>query len=238
MSTNAGFSAAESYFGTITGLTAKESSDGKTGSVAEAQSAIGDTIAHDEYAQLMAPSTTYAVTADVTLSSLPALGSIVGTTNKIMVTQVTVTTSAGQPPTVTISGQQVHSSATAKRTYAIEGELKARCKAQDVCTAFTAPGQSATWDFNSVTTTYSVDFVKQSVAGDIVAACATHGRIEVNATVTDAGGSASLTASNNWTITSPAAKSAPDEGYVSVTATATKWLTGSEQSGNGGGGSV
>lgn len=234
---NSGFSAAESYFGTIAGLTPKESSDGKTGSVAEAPNAFGDTIAHDEYAQLAAPSTTYAVTADVSLSSLPALGSIVGSTTKYMVTQVVVNTSAGQPPTVTISGQQVHSGATAKRTYALEGSVVARCKAQDVCGAFTAPGQSATWDFTSSTTTFSVDFVKQSVGGDIVAACATHGRIEDNVTVTDAGGAATLTAATGWTITAPAAESAPDEGYVTLTATASKFLIGTEVTGNGDGGS-
>jgi len=231
MSTNAGFSAAEEIFGTITGLTAKESSDGITGSVAEATNEFGDTVAHDEYAQLANPSVTYAVTADV--SSLPSLGDIkTWGSKKILVTQIQVTTSAGQPPSVTISGQEVHATATAKRLYAPSVNLAARCKAQDVAGAFTAPTSPAA--FNSVTTTWSVDAVTASKGGDILAACATHGRVEVNATVTDPGGTATLTATTGFTITAPAAKTKPDEGYVSVTATATKWIVGTEQ-GNGGG---
>jgi len=237
MSTNAGFSAAKEYFGSISGLQAKESSDGLSGSVAEAANAFGDTIAHDEYAQYMHPSVTYAVTGAV--STLPALGSIVTYSTgskKFMVTQIAVTTSAGQAPTLTISGEEVPSTITEKRTYAVSASVAARCKAQDVASAFTAPGQAATWDFTSITTTWSVDFVNQSVAGVIVAACATHGRVEANATITDPSGSATLTAASGWTITSPAANSSPDEGYVTLTATATKWITGTEAQANGGGG--
>lgn len=223
---NAGFSAAEEIFGAITGLQAKESSDGMTGSVAEAQNQDGDTIAHDEYAQVMAPSVTYAVNGAVT--SLPALGSIhTYKQNKIVVTSVVVSTQAGQPPTVTITGNQVHDSATEKRTYAITVNLQPRCKAQDVAGALTADEK-----FTQINTTYSADFVNATVGGEIVSACVTHGKIEVAATMTDGDGDGTITAdsSGGFTITSPVAKNCPDEGYIELSATATKFLIGTESS--------
>lgn len=219
---NNGFSAAEEIFGSITGLKAKESSDGNSGSVAEAQNEFGDTVATDEYGERCSPSVTYAVTDTVT--TLPALGSIKSWgSKKIMVTQIAVSTSAGQPPTVTISGEEVPSTLTERRTYAVTCNLAPRCKAQDVAGAF----DSANY-LTSCNTTYAVDFVNATVAGEIVSACASHGRTEVNATITDPTGSATLTAAQGFVMSSPAAKTAPDEAYVTVTATATKFIVGTE----------
>lgn len=221
---NNGFSAAEEVFGAITGLVAKESSDGATGSVAEAQNQNGDTIAHDEYGNVLAPSVTYAVTDEVT--ELPALGSIhEWNGKKIILVSAAVSTQAGQPPTVTLSGNQVHATATEKRTYPISLSLKPRCKAQDVAGAFTASDK-----FTQIDTTWSVDFVNQTVAGEIVSACVTHGRIEAAATMTDGDGTGAITASTSggFTITAPTATNNPDEGYITRTATATKFVVGTE----------
>ena len=226
---NAGFSAPVNYWGTINGLTPKSSSDGKSSSVAEAPNEYGDTVAHDVYGEVLAPSTEYAVTGDVDLSDI-VLGSIhsytIGSggsaiTKKIMLTQVAISTQAGNPPTVTISGVEVESGATAKRTYA----LTPRSKAQDVCGAFTASA-----NFTQINTTASVDPHVQTVGGTPVASDASHGRIEVQATLTDPTGNGTITAASagGFTVTASPAETDPDANYITRAATATKYLAGTE----------
>lgn len=221
---NAGFSAAEEVFGSITGLTAKSHDNGRSSALAEAMDINGDTAAHDVHSDLLAPSVEYAVTASVT--SLPALGSIVTwKTKKIMVTTIAINTQAGQQPTVTISGVEVESTATAARTYAVTVALSARAKAQDVAGAF-----SASTNFTAINTTFSIDPAIATVGGTPVASDAVHGRVEAQATMTDAAGSGSITAGSGFTITSTETESAPDADYITREATATKFLTGTEAS--------
>lgn len=226
---NAGFSAPVNYWGTINGLTPKSSSDGKTSSVAEAPNEYGDTAAHDVYGEVLAPSTEYAVTGEVDLSDI-VLGSIHthGTTanaKKIMLTTVAITTQANNPPTVTISGVEVESSATAKRTYALAGTLTPRSKAQDVCGAFAASA-----NFTQINTNAAVDPHLQTVGGSPVASDASHGRIEVQATMTDPTGNGAITAASDggFTVTASPAETDPDANYITRAATATKYLIGTE----------
>ena len=226
---NNGFSAPVNFWGSITGLTPKSSNDGKTSSVAEALNKDGDTAAHDVYNEVLNPQTEYAVTDEVDLSDI-VLGSIhsYGTSKKLMLTQVAINTQAGSPPTVTISGVEVESGASAKRTYALSGTLTPRSKAQDVCGAFTASNY-----FTQINTTASVDPHVETVGGVPVASDCTHGKIEVQATMTDPTGAATITAAANtdFTITAATAETNPDANYQTKAATATKFLTGSD--GNG-----
>ena len=230
---NAGFSAPVNFWGTINGLTPKSSGDGKTSSVAEAPNEYGDTAAHDVYGEVLAPSTEYAVTGAVDLSQI-VLGSIhsytIGDggsaeTKKLMLTTVAITTQAGNPPTVTISGVEVESNATAKRTYALTGTLTPRSKAQDVCGAFTASS-----NFTQINTNAAVDPHVQTVGGVPVASDASHGRIEVQATLTDPAGDGTITAASagGFTVTASPAETAPDANYITLAATATKYLIGTE----------
>lgn len=228
---NAGFSAAVDYFGPIDGLTAKESSENGSSSVAEASNRFGDTIAVDKYDDRKHPSVTYAVTSEV--SAFPALGSIKTSGGmKIMVTNIAITTAAGQPPTVTISGEEVPNAVSEARTYSVSATVLPRCKAQDVNNIFNDQytGQSTLVDFTSVNTTFSVDFVNQSVAGEIVAACPSKGKVEVQATLTSADGTGELSLATTRTkaTLSASSKNAPDAGYVQITATATEALVGVE----------
>jgi len=226
---NAGFSAPVNYWGNIDGLTPKSSSDGKSSSVAEAPNEYGDTAAHDVYGEVLAPSTEYAVTDEVDLSDIE-LGSIhtIGTgaaMKYLMLTTVAITTQAGNPPTVTISGVEVENGATAKRTYALSGTLTPRSKAQDVCGAFTASA-----NFTQIQTTAQVDPHVQTVGGVPVASDASHGRIEVQATMTDGAGTGTITAASGggFTVTAAPAETDPDANYITRAATATKFLTGTE----------
>ena len=226
---NNGFSAPVNYWGAIDGLTPKSSSDGKTSSVAEAPNEYGDTAAHDVYGEVLAPSTEYAVTGEVDLSDI-VLGSIhtIGTgaaAKKLMLTQAAISTQAGNPPTVTISGVEVEATATAKRTYALTGTLTPRSKAQDVCGAFTASA-----NFTQINTNAAVDPHVQTVGGVPVASDASHGRIEVQATMTDPTGNGAITAASagGFTVTASPAETDPDANYITRAATATKYLIGTE----------
>ncbi len=226
---NAGFSKAVNYWGTIAGLTPKSSGDGKTSSTAEAPNEYGDTAAHDVYGEVIAPQTEFAVTGTVNLSNI-VLGSVhdVGsgaTAKKIMLTSVSISTQAGNPPTVTISGVEVEATAMARRTYALTGTLTPRSKAQDVCGAFAASEK-----FTQINTTAQVDPHVQTVAGTPVASDASHGRIEVQATMTDGSGDGVISAatSGGFTVTAAPAETDPDANYVTRAATATKFLTGTE----------
>lgn len=228
---NAGFSAKVNYWSTISGLSPKSSSDGASNSTAEAPDEYGDTKSHDVTATVLAPSTEYAVTGEVDLEDI-VLGSIhtfgVGAdAKKLMLTQVSVNTQAGQPPTVTISGAEVESTATAKRTYPCAGTLRPRSKSQDVCGAFTASDK-----FTTINTTFAVDPHVQTITGVPVSSDASHGRIEVQATMTDGSGDGVISASSSggFTVTASPAETAPDSNYITRAATATKYLAGTEAS--------
>lgn len=225
---NDGFSAAEDYFSPNAALQAKSSQDGKTSSLAECPDEYGDTVAHDVYGELLNPSVEYVVKSAITKSStLVTLGSIhtVGT-KKVMLTTCVVTTSANNPPTVSLSGVEVEAGATAKRTYAVKIDLLPRSKAQDVAGAFTASSK-----FTQITTTFSVDPHVQTVGGVPVASDASHGKVEVAATMTDGDGTGTITAATagGFTVTVVPAESDPDANYITRTATATKFLTGTEE---------
>ena len=234
---NDGFSAAEDYFSPNAALEAKSSKDGKTSSLAEAHNDCGDTVAHDVYGELLNPSVEYVVKTAITKSTtLVTLGSIhtVGT-KKVMLTSCVVTTSANNPPTVTLSGVEVEATATAKRTYPVKIDLLPRSKAQDVAGAFTASSK-----FTQITTTFSVDPHVQTVGGTPVASDASHGKIEVAATMTDGDGTGSITAATagGFTLTTVPSEDAPDAGYITRSATATKFLTGEEASTSNGSGAA
>ena len=222
---NAGFSSPTNYFGSITGLTPKSSQDGATSQLATAMNDVGDVAAHDIYAERIAPSTDYAVTDEVDLSDIE-LGDIVTSGGKsIMITQVVVNTQAGQMPTVTISGIEVESGATAQRTVACVGTLLPRSRAQDVAGAF---GSSTS--LTQCNTTFKLETALAEVKGDVKASDTYDARIEVAGTWTDPAGSLAPTAGTNFTITTAAASSSPDVDYRSVTATATKFLELSDTS--------
>lgn len=226
---NKGFSAAadKNIFGTIAGLTPKTYNDGKTSNVAECPDEYGDTAAHDVYGEVLAPSVEFVVTAAIAkTTTLCVLGSIHDHGGKkIMLTTCAVSTGANNPPTVTLSGVEVEAGATAKRTYAVKIDLTPRSKAQDVAGAFVASSK-----YTQINTTFSVDPHVQTVAGTPVASDASHGKCEVQATMTDGDGTGTITAAptGGFTVTAAPAESDPDANYITRTGTATKFLTGTE----------
>lgn len=223
---NAGFSApSSSGFPSVTGLVAKSSEAGKSSQLATALNTDGDIAAHDVYGETEAPSCEFIVTDEVDLSDIE-LGEVNG---GIMLTQIVVTTQAGQMPTVTMQGQKIESGGTAQRTYPISGTIKPRSKAQDVAGAF-----SSSDTLTACTTTYRVEPHFADLKGEHKASDCSDGRIEAQGTWTCPSGAISPTAGSNFTITTAATNSNPDSDYVTVTATATKFIEGTEQSAGSG----
>ena len=219
---NAGFSAPLSgKFPSVAGLKAKESEAGVASSLATAVNNVGDVVASDVYGETENPSCTFVVETDADLSAI-SLGSVTG---GIMLTQVVVTTQAGEHPTVQMSGVKIEEGGSAQRTYPLSGTVKARSKAQDIAGAF-----SASEKMTSCTTTFSVQPHMATVKGVPVASDCSDGRCEVNATLTDPDGSATLEPTGSFVVSSAATSTQPDSDYVSVTCTAVKFLTGSESS--------
>ncbi len=224
---NAGFSAKRNFWGLTTGLAVKSSNDGASSSVAEAVDEYGDATNRDVYGQVFSPSVEYLVTGTVDLSAI-SLGAVVtfGTganAKSLMITQVVVKTAAGEIPTITVSGVQVESAATSRRTYALSGTVLAKARAQDVASAFA----NAT-PLREVTTTFSVDPHVQTVAGVPVFSDASHGVVEVSASMSDPSGEFAFAARSGWQLTAVQAENDPDADYQSKTATATMSLAGSE----------
>lgn len=236
---SAGFSAAVDYFGLETEgkLKLLSSNDGATGQMAEAPDEYGDTKAIDVYGQVLAPSCEYVVVGAITFGTGTGnigikLGDIKsatigGTTKKVMITQVQINTSAGGNPTISVSGVEVQSGATALRTYLLTGSIGPRHKPQDPFGALTANSQ-----FSQINSTASVDPHITTVTGTPVYADASHCILTVQATLIDYTGTETIavtTAANSgWQITSPVASSNPESGYIERTATLTKALSGSE----------
>ena len=227
---SSGFSAPTNYWGTITGLTPKSSNKGAQNSVAEAKNAKGDVVASDTFGQTLAPSVDFVVTDDFeNTNNVILLGKIFsfeiasGTTRKFMLTQVVVTTSAGTPPTVTISGVQVENAATTKRTYPISLNLSPRSKAQDVAGAFTGNVK-----FTQIVTTFSVDPVVQTVGGWPVSSDCANGKVEVAGSFVYSSTSQSWGKANGWDTITQVDESAPDGDYIARSLTCTKYLSGTD----------
>jgi len=225
---NAGFSAKKNYWG-LTGLSIKTSNDGNSASVAEAVNEYGDPTYRDIFGQTLNPSVEYLVIGSFNLASI-ALGTVVtfgtgASAKKLMMTQVVVKTAAGELPTITVSGVQVESEASSRRTYSLLGTVLPRARAQDVAGAFTS-----STNFREVTTTFAITPHVQTVAGNPVASDGSHGTVEVSVSTSDPTGEFSFTAATGWDITGVQTENSPDADYISKTATATKSLTGTEPS--------
>ncbi|MBP5510632.1 MAG: hypothetical protein J6Z49_06920 [Kiritimatiellae bacterium] len=184
MSAN-GFSVPVSFWGSISGLTVKNSEEGYHIELATAQDSNGDTIAAENYGGTYAPKSTYVVTGEVNLANL-ALGTVYtgeigGINRKFMLTNVVIETGAGESPTVTLSGTEVESSAVTQRTYRLCGTLTPRVRSQDVAGAFANTSEN----MKSVKTEFDCNVAEATVSGIPVASGVCNARVTVSATFID-----------------------------------------------------
>lgn len=138
------------FFGLATaanGLEVTESNENKTASTAEGHNEKGDVVAFEVFGETMSPSNSYVLGKDLTLSTLPKCGApITGPTGytgkKFTLGSITISTSAGAPPTIQATGEEIPSGTThSDCTYTFPSTTLKLCHhAQILWDAFTLGG--------------------------------------------------------------------------------------------------
>lgn len=144
------FQAKTDFFGLVTqsnGLEVTESNENKTASTAEGHNEKGDVVAFAVFGETMSPECTYVLGKDLTLSDLPKCGGIIAgtgdySTKKFTMGSITINTSAGTPPSIQASGEEIPASTThSDCTYTFPSTTLKLCHhAQTLWNAFTLGG--------------------------------------------------------------------------------------------------
>lgn len=225
---NAGFNAATDIFSMGTKWGVRSANENRSGSTAECPNSLGDITHRDQYADRVAPSAEYVLEDDVV--GLPDLGTVVTIgNNKVAINSITVKTSKGAAPTASVSGVQVSSDATTKRTYACGMiNLSARHKAQDILGWL---GQTPPTTLTEATFTFSCDITLADPKGSIANFDVSNGKVVASYTHTTGDGSAVSAPSvtgNTRVVSAPVSKDSPENDYTTTTYSVTDSLTGEE----------
>lgn len=227
---NAGFNAATDIFSMGANWKVQSNSMNPSGSVAECPNSMNDVTHRDAYGVRIAPSAEYTLIADV--EELPDLGSIVTIdTKKVMITQISIKTAKGAAPTASVSGVEVESGATAKRTYSCgEIELSARHRAQDILGFL---GSTTPTTLTESTFTFSVQPSLAEPQGTVYNSDCGDGRVVAQFTHTSGTGappSAPTVSGTAQVLSEPVSKTSPENDYVTVSYAVTDSLTGTDAS--------
>lgn len=166
------------YFGLATaGFEVASTSENRSIGTAEAQGDDGFVVAVESFGEKLAPSCEYVVTADATLSGV-VLGSVTTIDGKtIALGNVSITTKAGQAPTMSASGQQIEEDGKAHCTCTLGAiALSGLFHAQDFGLFTVTSGQltDSTFSAEGSIGTAEVDGVVKSsdlVGGKVTVSC-------------------------------------------------------------------
>ena len=220
------------FFGltSTAGVVITESNENKTASTAEGHNEKGDVVAFEVFGETMSPQCSYVLSADASLASMKCGTVIAGTGDyagkKFTLGNVTINTSAGSPPTIQASGEEIPSTATTSDcTYTFPAStLKACHHAQILWGAFTLGGdgnylQQANYTAGGTISRATKD--GKTVSFDVV-----DGKLEASLTIIQTGDTApTVTAGTDWTSTAPLNCSNPDADYPSWSCTLSRYLT-------------
>lgn len=225
---NAGFNAATDIFSMGAEWGVRSANENRSGSTAECPNSLGDITHRDQYADRVAPSAEYVLEDDV--DKLPDLGTVVTIgNNKVAINSITVKTSKGAAPTASVSGVQVSSDATTKRTYACGTiNLTARHRAQDILGLL---GSTTPTTLTEATFTFSCDITLADPKGSIANFDVSNGKVVASYTHTTGDGSAVSAPSvtgNAKVVSAPVSKDSPENDYTTTTYAVTDSLTGTD----------
>jgi len=254
---NATFNQAVDYFGLVTQqntkFKVKSSAENRTKQSASGANSYGDISVVDSYGDTSAPSAEYDIIDALTEATFPALGTCAtptGASKPIVMGTVTINTSNGSAPSVSVSGQEVQTGATTLREYDLPCmSITTRHRAQDfVCTmsgttrtpimdikiGANAADPVDDYGLESVSATFPVEFTLCQPQGTLV-------NYDLH------GGTATVSYSINWyaqtaptielttaattagyTMSSPVSKSDPENGYSQYTWTVSIPMVGEE----------
>jgi len=196
-------------------------SDNNSASLVEAHDEDGTLVAKEVFGAQIAPSADYKVKKSGTLEDI-VLGAVTTySTKRVVLTGLSVNTSAGGETTVTASGEEVEASSdgTCPATYTIPDIAVGVCHhAKILASAFTLSGsgcylQTANYNFGCACGKATKDGVP--IAHGVYEA---YGEVQVEIIQT---GSTppTLTAGGNWFISSPLSQTNPDADYPTWSAT-------------------
>lgn len=214
-----------------TSLVVLSTTGGETASNAEAIGEDGSIVANTVYGATSAPSCDLALKSDLSKNAGDWKIGAVSTSNskKYALGRITISTSAGAAPSISVSGEQVHNDAATGCYYPVPAfALSKKHHAQILFDAFSL-GDVAGVHLVSANYEISGQISKVTKEGDCIAFDIVQGRIEVTVTLKQCGSTApSLTAGTGFSITSPLAETNPDAEYPTFTATLVKYLAKSD----------
>lgn len=222
----------QDYFGlgSIDGLTLVSTAENKSSNVAEATDEAGFVVATEKQEDQMAPSCDFIVTNEVELSDI-VLGEITAISNKNYVLgEISISTSAGSPVTVSCSGMQVEdvtnfNSCTAELPSVTLSPLH---HAQTFG-AFTISGTGAHLIQSTFTASSTVSTATKN--NQVLAHDITDARITVTGTIqvsSSTYAAPTITPSSNWVLSSPLTETNPDGDFPTYTFTLTSYLSAIE----------
>ena len=205
-------------------LAVKSTSDGNSGSVAEATDENGTIVAQESYGNRMSPSAEYALKKETTFDEIVLGGVSTYKTKRVVLTQLTINTSAGGEPTISASGEEIEASAdgTCPATYTIPEFTLGVCHhAKILFSAFAITGTGCY--LNSANYTAQCENGTAMIEGAVVAHGVYGAYIEVTAEIISTSGTVpNVTPGTGWVVSSPLAETNPDAEYPTYSITLRK----------------
>lgn len=205
-------------------LAVKSTSDGNSGSVAEATDENGTIVAQESYGNRMSPSAEYALKKETTFDEIVLGGVSTYKTKRVVLTQLTINTSAGGEPTISASGEEIEASAdgTCPATYTIPEFTLGVCHhAKILFSAFSLSGTGCY--LNSANYTAQCENGTAMIEGAVVAHGVYGAYLEVTAEIVATSGTApTVTPGQGWVVSSPLAETNPDAEYPTYSITLRK----------------
>lgn len=208
-------------------LAVKSTSDGNSGSVAEATDENGTIVAQESYGNRMSPSAEYALKKETTFDEIVLGGVSTYKTKRVVLTQLTINTSAGGEPTISASGEEIEASSdgTCPATYTIPEFTLGVCHhAKILFSAFSLSGTGCY--LNSANYTAQCENGTAMIEGAVVAHGVYGAYLEVTAEIVATSGTVpTVTPGQGWVVSSPLAETNPDADYPTYSITLRKPIT-------------
>lgn len=214
-----------------TGLELRANAQNASNSVLQIPGSDGSILGDEVYGHVKSPNCEYAITGDVTLSTLK-LGFVYNSDGPYALQHIHVSTSAGGEPTFTADAVQIESGATQSVcTYAVDSLALSPARHALTFGAFTFT-ESTSLALQSSEFDASVALDPTTINGDPVASDSTAGVQTVQATFWSASETTAptITVTSGWHITSDWTCTGADSSMFSWTVTLTKYLTATQAS--------
>ena len=223
------FQAHTDYFGISTAngssFVITDSNENRTAQTVSGHDEKGDIVAFEVYGDTIAPSCSYVLKAAGSLGDIVIGDALTSGDKKVTITNVSISTGAGSPPKIDVSGEEVPSDTShSDCTYTVPSASIAVCHhAQILWSAFTIGGTGCY--LTEANYTVSATLTKAQKDGDTVAYDVSDGQITATVTIQQTGTTVpTFTAGSGWTVTSPLSASRADASLKTWTATVSKYL--------------